>query len=190
MKIILIGAPGAGKGTQAERLEKHWRIPKLTTGDLFRVAVQNKTALGQKVQGILERGELVPDQVVLDLMFDRMERSDCAKGFILDGFPRTVGQAKGLEKWLEEKKLALNAVVALEVSEKVAVDRILGRAALADPLEKRKDDKEETVHHRLRVYQQETAPLFQFYEKRGLLKKVDGSKTVEWVFQEICSLIK
>lgn len=190
MKIILIGAPGAGKGTQAEKLAKHWGIPKLTTGDLFRAAVQNQTALGKKIQGILEKGALVPDAVVLNLMFERMEKPDCAKGFILDGFPRTVGQAKGLEKWLEQKKFALDAVMALDVSEKVASERILGRAAQALPSEQRKDDNVETVRHRLQVYQKETAPLLRFYEERGLLKKVDGSKTIDQVFGTICSLIK
>lgn len=190
MKIILIGAPGAGKGTQAERLAKKKGIPKITTGDLFREAVKNKTPLGLKVQGILESGSLVPDRTVLDLMVERLSKSDCQKGFVLDGFPRTVGQAEGLEEWLEANSVKLDGVIALEVSDTVALNRILGRAAASHPNEQRKDDKEETVRHRLHVYQKETAPLFHFYEERGLLKKVDGFQTIDTVYRAICSLIK
>jgi len=212
-RIVLIGPPGAGKGTQAEKLASRLKIPRITTGDLFRQAVQNKTSLGLKVQGILEKGGLVPDEVVLGLMEERMGETDCKMGFVLDGFPRTVGQAEGLDTWLAKRGLSLDGVVALDVPEEEAVTRITGRRQCSrcgvayhlrfnPPLKKdvcdrcqgsltqRKDDEENTVRHRLQVYAKETAPLIAFYQKKGLLKKVDGSKGPEQVFESICSLIK
>lgn len=213
MKIILIGAPGAGKGTQAERLARHLGVPRLTTGDLFRQAVAQKTPLGVKVQAILEKGALVPDRVVLDLMEERMEKPDCRRGFVLDGFPRTTGQAQGLERWLERKNGPLNGVFALDVPGEEALFRITGRRQCAQcgkayhlrfhpsrkegvcedcggTLKQRKDDSEETVRHRLEVYEKETAPLISYYEARGLLNRVDGTRSVEKVFEMIRSLIK
>lgn len=213
MRFVLIGAPGAGKGTQAEKLSKALKIPRLTTGDLFRQAVQEKSPLGEKVKDILERGALVSDDIVLELMQERMSKSDAKAGFILDGFPRTMGQAKGLESWLEKKQMRLDSVIALEVADKEVVTRISGRRQCAEcgavyhvtaqppkqenicdacggNLKQRKDDCEATVLHRLKVYRKETAPLLSYYEKKGLLKKVDGSESVEKIFETIGSLIK
>ncbi len=213
MRILLIGPPGAGKGTQAEKLAAHLKIPRITTGDLFRKAVQNKSPLGLKVQSYLEKGALVPDKVVLELMEERMAKPDCKEGFILDGFPRTVGQAEGLEKWMVQREMVLDQVFALDVPEEEAVLRISGRRqcsscgsayhtryhppkkeGVCDPcggkVVQRKDDEEKTVRHRLKVYSQETAPLLHFYGKKGLLKKVDGSQSPETVFKNIGSLIK
>ena len=213
MKIILIGPPGAGKGTQAEKLAVLKNVPRITTGDLFRRAVQEKTALGLKVQSYLERGALVPDGVVLDLMSERMSKADCKAGFILDGFPRTLGQAEGLKKWMEKNSLRFDAVVVLEVPDDEAVIRISGRrqcgacgsayhvrfqppkqAGVCDKcggaLIQRKDDQKGTVRHRLQIYASDTAPLVRFYDQAGLLKKVDGLKKPDVVFQSICSLIK
>lgn len=212
MKIILLGTPGAGKGTQAEKLSENWSIPRITTGDLFREAVRNKTALGKKVQDILERGSLVPDEIVLELMGERMSKADARKGFVLDGFPRTLGQARGLEKWFSEKKETLHAVIALDISREGALQRMTGRrqcercgsavhldfqppkkAGVCDKcggaLQQRKDDEESVVRHRLEVYEEQTAPLISFYGEKGVLKRVDGGKGVEEVFREICSLI-
>lgn len=212
MKIVLIGPPGAGKGTQAEMLAKHFNVPRITTGDLFRQAVLQKTSLGLKVQSILESGSLVSDRLVLDLMEERLNKEDCRQGFILDGFPRTVGQAEGFDTWMKKEGLELNAVIAIEVSEKEAILRNTGRRqckkcgrayhltlkppkqedlcdACLSPLEQRKDDQEATVKHRLTVYKKETAPLFAFYKETGLLKKVDGSSSPAQVFESICSLL-
>lgn len=213
MKIILIGAPGAGKGTQAEKLAKVLRIPRLTTGDLFRQAVQEQSSLGNKVKDILDRGALVSDNVVLALMGERMSKPDAKQGFVLDGFPRTLGQAKGLEEWLEEEKLALDYVIALDVSDQEAIQRITGRRqcnqcgaayhltfqppkedgvceGCGGVLKQRRDDEEATVRHRLEVYKEQTAPLLKFYENKGLLRTLNGSLAVEEVFRTICSLIK
>ncbi|MDP2599666.1 MAG: adenylate kinase [Deltaproteobacteria bacterium] len=213
MRIILIGPPGAGKGTQAEKLAACKNVPRITTGDLFRRAVQEKTALGLRVQNYLEKGALVPDEVVLGLMSERMSQSDCKAGFVLDGFPRTLGQATGLEKWMEKNGLRFDAVIALEIPDDEAVVRISGRrqcgacgaayhvnfqppknAGVCDKcggsLLQRKDDEEGTIRHRLQVYAEETAPLIRFYDRAGFLKKVDGLKNPDVVFQAICSLIK
>lgn len=213
MKIILIGPPGAGKGTQAERLAVHLGIPRITTGDLFRQAVQNKTPLGLKVQGYLEKGALVPDEVVLGLMQERMSVQDCKNGFILDGFPRTVGQALGLEQWLQKNGQGIDCVIAIDVPDEEAVVRITGRRQCGQcgaayhlrfqppgkdgicdkcggSLLQRKDDEEKTVRHRLKVYAEETFPLFDFYRKQGSLKTVNGRQKPEAVFKAVCSLIK
>lgn len=213
MRILLIGAPGAGKGTQAEKLSATFKIPRLTTGDLLRQAVQEQSSLGEKVQAILERGELVPDATILEVMAERMQKEDAAKGFILDGFPRTIGQALGLENWLKKNKSLLDSVIAIDITEEEAVLRITGRRqcgkcgkayhlqflppqregicdACNGSLIQRKDDREAVVRHRLKVYNEETAPLIEFYDKRRLLKHIDGAKDVNKVFNEICSLIK
>lgn len=213
MRFILIGAPGAGKGTQAEKLSSYLKIPRITTGDLFRQAVQEKTSLGQKVQDILEKGALVPDTVVLELMAERMSENDAKTGFILDGFPRTLGQAEGLDNWFKKQNGKLDTVIALDISKDEAIRRITGRRqcercgsayhldlqpskktgvcdSCGGALKQRGDDQESVVRHRLEVYASLTAPLISFYEGRGLLKRVNGSQPVEEVFHAICSLIK
>lgn len=189
MKIILIGPPGAGKGTQAERLAKEWSLPKITTGDIFRENVKNKTALGKKVEGILQSGELVSDELVVDLMTDRIKETDCVAGYLLDGFPRTVGQAEAFDKWLLKRKNKIDCVIVLDVDHKTALQRILGRAEQAGS-GRRSDDNSEVIRKRLDVYEKETAPIVSYYERQGVAVHIDGTQNVEQVFETICSLKK
>lgn len=211
MKMIFIGLPGSGKGTQAERLAKHFQIPRITTGDLFRSAIKNQTPLGKKVKTILDQGSLVPNEITLEVTVERMGQSDCKAGFILDGFPRTIVQADGLEHWLKEKRTKLDHVVLLEISKEEAVNRNTGRRQCekcgtsfhlqfsppksegvcdrcGGKLIQRKDDQEATVRRRLEVYEQETAPLIQYYEKKGLLRRINGSLPPDQVFQSLLAL--
>lgn len=189
MKIILIGPPGAGKGTQAERLAQEWKLPKITTGDLFRENVKKKTALGKKVADILKSGTLVSDEVVVDLVTDRLGKPDCSKGYLLDGFPRTVGQAKAFDHWLVGRRERIDSVVVLEVDPETALKRILGRAAQAGESQ-RTDDNEDVVRKRLEVYEKETAPIIAYYGRQKQVFSVDGTRDVESVFKSICSLKK
>lgn len=171
MRVIFLGPPGSGKGTQAKLLAERLDIPAISTGDMLREAVREGTALGRRAQAIMEAGELVPDDLVIDLARDRIAAPDARRGFLLDGFPRTTAQARALDRLLEGNGEALNAVINLLVPEKTLTERMLGRAAL----EGRSDDRPETVAERLRVYREKTAPLVEHYRAAGLLKDVDGS---------------
>jgi adenylate kinase len=171
MRVIFLGPPGSGKGTQAKLLAERLDIPAISTGDMLREAVREGTALGRRAQAIMEAGELVPDDLVIDLARDRIAAPDARRGFLLDGFPRTTAQARALDRLLEGNGEALNAVINLLVPEKTLTERMLGRAAM----EGRSDDRPETVAERLRVYREKTAPLVEHYRAAGLLKDVDGS---------------
>jgi adenylate kinase len=171
MRVIFLGPPGSGKGTQAKLLAGRLDIPAISTGDMLREAVRQGTPLGRRAQAIMEAGELVPDDLVIDLARDRIAAPDARRGFLLDGFPRTTAQARALDRLLEGNGEALNAVINLLVPEKTLTERMLGRAAL----EGRSDDRPETVAERLRVYREKTAPLVEHYRAAGLLKDVDGS---------------
>jgi adenylate kinase len=183
MRLILLGPPGAGKGTQAQRLVHRHGIVQLSTGDMLRAAVKAKTPIGRKVEAIMARGELVPDDVVVAIVSDRIDEPDARRGFILDGFPRTVAQAEALERLLAEKKLRLDAVVQLKVDEGALLKRLASR--IADMRAKgqpvRPDDNPEALKTRLDVYRTQTAPLIAFYEKKGLLKSVDGMAAIDAV---------
>lgn len=191
MRIILLGPPGAGKGTQSVRITERYGIPQLSTGDMLRAAVAAGTPVGLKAKAIMDRGELVSDDVVVAIVADRIAEPDCAKGFILDGFPRTVAQAHALAAMLGERGLALDAVIEFGVDEEALVARIAKRAAEAaaqgQPV--RKDDNPEVFKTRLDAYRAQTAPLSAHYEGTGLLKRVDGMKPIDEVTGDIFLLL-
>jgi len=181
MRLIFLGPPGSGKGTQAKLLAERLGIPAISTGDMLRDAVRRGTPLGRRAQSIMEAGELVPDDVVIGLVRERIASADAVNGFLLDGFPRTIEQADALGRLLEGNGVSLNGVLNLLVPEGTLVERLLGRAAL----EGRSDDRRETVAERLRVYREKTAPLVGHYRALGLLTDVDGSGSVEEVAARI-----
>jgi adenylate kinase len=183
MRLILLGPPGAGKGTQSARLVEKYSIPQLSTGDMLRAAVAVGTPVGRKAKAIMDAGGLVPDEIVLGIIADRIGEADAAKGFILDGFPRTVKQAEGLDKLLVDKGLALDAVVELKVNEAELLGRIEKRAkdTLAAGDKVRADDNPESFKTRLDAYREMTAPVSAYYSRRGELKAVDGMAPVEAV---------
>ena len=170
--MIFLGPPGAGKGTQAKILADACEIPHISTGDILREAKAQGTPLGQKAQSYMARGELVPDELILDLIRDRLNQPDAQKGWILDGFPRNVTQAAFLDQLLQDLNQVYDFVINLEVPDEVLVTRLLGRAQT----EKREDDAEEVIRHRLQVYHQKTAPLIDFYQQRQALASVDGNR--------------
>jgi len=179
MRLILLGPPGAGKGTQAQRLVAEHGIVQLSTGDMLRAAVAEGTPVGQKAKAIMDRGDLVSDDVIVEIISDRISQPDTAKGFILDGFPRTIAQADALEALLDRKGLKLDAVIELVVDEEKLRDRILGRAQETGGA--RSDDTIETLTKRMAVYHAQTAPLADYYRRKGMLKTVNGMGTVEEV---------
>lgn len=212
MNIVLLGPPGAGKGTQAIRISAHFGIPHISTGDIFRRAVADETALGLKAKEFMNRGELVPDDIVIGIVRERLEEPDCSTGFLLDGFPRTVPQAEALTEALTASGRALDKVLNIEVDRDELLRRLTGRRTcrgcgkvfhlIFDPpkssttcdicggaLWQREDDSEETVLNRLKVYEAQTAPLVDFYRSQGLLVSVDGRKPVEKVFDRIDEIL-
>jgi adenylate kinase len=191
MRLMLLGPPGAGKGTQAERLVKRLAIPQLSTGDMLRAAVAANTPVGLKAKDIMNRGELVSDDIVVQILADRIEEQDAKKGFILDGFPRTVAQAEALSSMLAQKKLKLDAVLEFKVDEPALVDRVVKRAKEAaergEPV--RNDDNPEVFRTRLEAYRAQTMPLTDYYRSRGTLKTVDGMQPIDKVTQEISRIL-
>jgi adenylate kinase len=191
MRLILLGPPGAGKGTQAQRLVGQFKIVQLSTGDMLRAAVKAGTPVGLKAKDIMARGELVPDDVVVTIVADRIEEPDARDGFILDGFPRTVPQAEALDRMLAQKGLALDAVIELKVDEGILLKRIEKRiaemTARGEPL--RPDDNPETLKKRLAAYRAQTAPLVGYYAGKGALKTIDGMAPVEKVSAAIAAVL-
>ncbi|WP_295878920.1 adenylate kinase [uncultured Bartonella sp.] len=187
MKLIFLGPPGAGKGTQAKILTEKYGIPQLSTGDMLRSAVAAGTEIGKKAKSIMDAGGLVSDEIVNQIVSDRIDQPDCKKGFILDGYPRTVGQAEALQKILASKHTKLDAVIELVVDQNALVDRMKNRVAetIAAGGKVRSDDNPEAFAKRLVEYSEKTAPLSQFYAKTGLLKKIDGMAPVKEVTSEI-----
>lgn len=212
MRLILLGPPGAGKGTQAKLLVERLRIPQVSTGDMLRAAVKAGSPLGQQAKQYMDRGALVPDGVIIGLVGERLRQPDCTAGYILDGFPRTVAQAEALERTLASLGSSLDGVLSLEVPTEELVQRIAGRRtcrncgamyhvrfspsrtdgrcdACGGPTYQREDDREETVRQRLEVYAAQTAPLVHFYEGRGLLRRVPGTGEVPEVFRRITAAL-
>lgn len=203
MRLILIGPPGAGKGTQAEYLVQRFQIPHISSGDMLRAAVAAGTALGKQADRFMKAGQLVPDELVIAMIIERTAQPDCAKGFVLDGFPRTRPQAEALAVDLEKAGVTLDAVVLIEVPDSRIVERVCGRCMdpetgdiyhlqfkpppsdLADRVVQRKDDTEEACTARLEKYHAETAPVIPFYRNQGLLKSIDGDTTPEAVTARI-----
>ncbi len=184
--IVLMGAPGAGKGTQAKLLQQRLGLPQISTGDLFRYNLSNQTELGQLARSFMDRGELVPDDVTIAMVRERLSRPDCARGGILDGFPRTLGQAAALDELLAEFGGQINLVPYIHVEENKLVERLLRRALL----EGRTDDNEATIQNRMRVYLTQTAPLLALYQERGLLVQIDGDQSIEAVHEALCQAIE
>lgn len=213
MNVILLGPPGAGKGTQAQRLEERRGLKHLSTGDMLRAAAASGSAIGREIKGIMDRGALVPDEVIVRMIADRIGEPDCAQGVLLDGFPRTVGQAEALDGILSQRGLKLDRVIQLTVDNDAVVDRIGGRfsckacgtgyhdryrptakAGICDKcggteLLRRSDDQPETVRARLEAYERQTAPLLPYYQARGVLREVDGMASIDDVTKQMDRLL-
>lgn len=206
MNIVLLGAPGAGKGTQAAKLVEEFATPHISTGDILRAAVKNQTELGKKAKGYVDAGDLVPDSLIIDLMDERLREPDCEKGFILDGFPRTTAQAVALDDMLVRLERPLDAALLVDVDPEVIIKRLterrcckecgyIGTAADATcpkcggEMYQRDDDNETTVRNRLDVYAKSTSPLIDYYKGKGLLKSVGGDRPVDTVYVDVKALL-
>jgi len=185
VKIVLLGGPGAGKGTQAAKLKQQYEIPHVSTGEILREARSSGTDLGIKAAEYMDAGKLLPDDIILGIVDERLGMPAMENGFIFDGFPRTIPQAEGLDKLLEARESALDAVVSIDVPDEVVVERLLKRAEI----EGRADDNRETIEERLSVYYKQTEPLKAYYETRGILKSVDGLGTVEEILDRIKAVL-
>ncbi len=192
MNIIVIGPPGAGKGTQAKILEAEYGLKQLSTGDMLRAEIAAGSDLGKKAKAVMDAGNLVSDDIMVDMIANRIEQPDCAKGVIFDGFPRTVDQAQTLDAMLADKGKPIAAVIEFVVDEEALVDRLRTRIQqtidAGQPV--RGDDNEETLRNRLSVYRNQTAPILPYYESAGLLHKVDGMQPIDFVTQQIKAILK
>lgn len=212
MKIVLLGPPGAGKGTQAKSISNRYSIPHISTGDIFRKNISEGTPLGIEAKSYMDKGQLVPDEVTINMVKDRLTWEDCKNGYLLDGFPRTVAQAEALQEFLASRNESLDTALSIEVPSEFILERMTGRrvcpscgasyhvkfnppakAGVCDvcgsDIVQRKDDTEETVSERLDVYERQTQPLIDFYNDKNLLSTVDGTKAINEVFESICSIL-
>ena len=213
MKIIMLGAPGAGKGTHAKKITEKFGVPAISTGDIFRENIKNGTELGKKAKEYMDAGNLVPDELVCDLVVDRLKQDDCKNGYILDGFPRTIPQAEALTAALAKNDDAIDYALEIFIEDQAIIDRMSGRRVCKScgatyhvvnippktegvcdecdgELIVRDDDAPETVKKRLDVYHEQTAPLIDYYKKQGILKVIDGSKGLDTCFEEICGILE
>lgn len=189
MNLILLGPPGAGKGTQAKRLEDKFKIVQLSTGDMLRAAIASGSEVGLKAKSIIDSGGLVSDDIMVQMISERVDEPDCKNGFILDGFPRTVAQAEALDVMLADKGLKIDHVIELKVDESILFDRIRTRIAETPEAERRSDDNEETLKKRLDVYKEQTAPIIPYFAGKGALKTVDGMASIDEVSAQIDAIV-
>lgn len=212
MKIVLLGPPGAGKGTQAKSISNRYSIPHISTGDIFRKNISENTPLGIEAKKHIDKGQLVPDEVTINMVKDRLQQDDCKNGYLLDGFPRTVNQAEALQEFLLERNEDIDTALLIEVPTTFILERMTGRRVCpscgasyhikfnpptiagkcdvcGSDVIQRKDDTEETVSERLDVYERQTQPLIDFYKERNLLSIVDGTKAINEVFEGICNIL-
>lgn len=213
MKIIMLGAPGAGKGTQADVIADKYHIPHISTGDIFRANIKNGTELGKKAKAFMDKGELVPDELTVEILLDRVKNDDCKDGYVLDGFPRTIPQAEVLDSELAKLGEKVDFAINVDVPDENIIERMSGRRScptcgaiyhvlyikpekegLCDKcgatLVQRNDDKEDTVRNRLKVYHDQTAPLIAFYDNKGVLRNVDGTRDMEQVTKQIFEVLE
>lgn len=213
MNLILFGPPGAGKGTQASRIVETWNIPHISSGDIFRANIRDGTPLGQKAKAFVSTGELVPNDIVIGMVLDRLGQDDCGDGFLLDGFPRDVKQAEHLERWLSAKGRKVSAVLSIDLDDETIIERLISRRVCQScgatynlqghppkvngvcdqcggSVIQRRDDQRETIEHRLNVYKEQTAPVESFYQERGVLMSVCGDGNIETVFGRIRDAMK
>jgi len=212
MNIILLGPPGAGKGTQAKKIQEYYSIPHISTGDILRENINNNTSLGMKAKSYMSRGELVPDELLITLIKDRLSKKDCAAGFMLDGYPRTIPQADALQMILTESGKKVDAVLNISVDDQELIKRLSGRRMckcgasyhiifnrpekenICDlckgELYQREDDKTEAIRNRLNVYKKQTQPLIDYYDKKKILRTIDGSKEISRIFDEIRNVLE
>jgi adenylate kinase len=213
LRLVLLGAPGAGKGTQAKKLIEKYSIPQISTGDILRQAVAEGTPLGMEAKAVMDRGELVPDSMVLGLVWERLRRDDCRNGYILDGFPRNTAQAEALDKMLSKMAAPLSVAVSIDADKNDLMKRMTGRRTCRScqqvyniyfsppkkegicdkcggALFQRDDDREETIRKRLDVYEAQTAPLIDYYRRKGILKSIQGTGSIEEIFRKVCNALE
>ncbi len=212
MNIILLGPPGAGKGTQAKKIAESYALPHISTGDILRENINNKTKLGMKAKSYMERGELVPDELLITIIKERLSKSNCLQGFLLDGFPRTIPQADALQMILTESNKNLDAVLNIDVDDEELIKRLSGRRMCScgasyhmmfnlpknneicdrckRKLYQREDDKTDAIKNRLIVYKKQTQPLIEYYKEKSLLRTIDGGKDISQVFEDIKKLLE
>lgn len=214
MNLVLLGAPGAGKGTQAKRIVQQFGVTQLSTGDMLRAEASSGTAIGKQADEIMKAGQLVPDEIIIGLIDSRLDREDCRRGFILDGFPRTLAQATALDAMLASKHLKLDKVISIEVDDEAMVERISGRYTCARCSEgyhdrfkqpkvegvcdvcgstefvRRADDNAETVRQRLKAYHSQTEPIIAYYDKQALVRRIDGMRAIDEVTEEVVAALR
>lgn len=213
MKIIMLGAPGAGKGSQASRIATEYQLPHISTGDIFRANLKEETELGKKAKSFMDKGELVPDDITIAMLLERIHKEDCKNGYILDGFPRTIPQAEALKEALAKKNEKIDLALDVEATDELIIKRMAGRRTCptcgaiyhimtlppkeegkcdrcgADLIQ-RKDDNEETVKNRLKIYHEITEPLISYYKKEGILEEIDGAEDLDKVFEKVKTIIR